>query len=1310
MEFKKKIALTFAVMGAGIFVSNAQTGIGTNNPDNSAQLDVYSNKRGVLLPRLQLVRTTEQGPVTGPVASLLIYNTSTINDVTPGFYYWEGTKWVRIARSDESTFANLTPDEKASLKGDIGPEGPKGDTGSVGKDGTSVTIKGSKSSESLLPDTGNAVGDGYIIAGNLWVWDGAKFNNVGPIQGPKGDAGAQGIQGLVGATGTQGTAGAKGDKGDTGLQGIQGLAGATGTQGTAGVKGDKGDAGLQGIQGLAGATGAQGTAGAVGAKGDAGLQGIQGIQGLVGQTGAKGDKGDKGDTGLQGIQGLAGATGTQGTVGAKGDKGDVGLQGIQGLAGAQGTAGVKGDTGLQGIQGLVGATGVQGLKGDTGLVGKDGTSVTIKGSKDSQSLLPVTGNVIGDGYIIAGNLWVWDGTKFNNVGPIQGPKGDAGVQGIQGLAGATGAQGTIGSTGAKGDKGDAGTQGIQGLVGATGAVGAAGAKGDAGVQGIQGLAGATGAQGTAGAKGDKGDVGIQGIQGLTGVQGLIGLTGATGAKGDTGLSGATVTRYNLTSTNSALSITGAGKVMDANTTMDISGGTAGQVLTSNGSSSAAWKAVTGDNLGNHIATQDLVMSARNINGALNVTASGTVTAANVAATTKVTTPAAQITTGAGLNKIATSDAAGNVVWTDPATIAAKGDDLGNHTATKTLNMVNNNIDNILNANVWNAVAIFDQNKSLPNYFSLNKKNGIFNISNNKSNLNLLSIDENNSTTSVRFLKINNGTDNAPAVAGKIAMSADAEGSVIWTDPAKIATKASWFDVDTKAAATANTQSIYQMSTNMGIGTATPHAQLQLGNSVSDRKIVMYEDANNDNQFYGFGVQSSLLKLQAPAFSFNSAVDATSSKELMRLNAAGLGIGTTKPSNALHVVATTNPLRLEGLQNGLIANTLLSADANGVVTKVPVGTSGQALTTDASGKMAWSNVPGDNLGNHTATQNLEMSNKDINNINSANVNNQIVFTDRTKANTKTTYLYKQDGFVNIWNQASNRNDLAINETTGKTTLTAMQIVQGTDGVTPKAGYLATSLDTAGNIVWKDPATIVAKGETITSLLYNGANNSLIYTNEAGNALEYKLTDLVSGAETLTSLVVNTNNGTLDYKDEKNRVNQLDIAAAVKEPWFSSTTNKGATLNTESIYTNGWVGIGYKTPSTAPNEKLRVNGAISTVNTYYADYVFEDYFKGFSNIKAEYKFKQLSEIEAYIKKNNHLPGITPITELEKTKEGYSFNMSELSVQLLEKTEEIYLHIIEQNKQLEAKEAEIKELKAATEAMNVRLAKVEKLLENK
>lgn len=69
--------------------------------------------------------------------------------------------------------------------------------------------------------------------------------------------------------------------------------------------------------------------------------------------------------------------------------------------------------------------------------GKDGTSVTIKGSKGSTSELPTSGNTLGDGYIISGYLWVYTGTSktdsthargFENVGKIQGEPGTPATQ------------------------------------------------------------------------------------------------------------------------------------------------------------------------------------------------------------------------------------------------------------------------------------------------------------------------------------------------------------------------------------------------------------------------------------------------------------------------------------------------------------------------------------------------------------------------------------------------------------------------------------------------------------------------------------------------------------------------------------------------------------------------------------------------------------------------------------------------------------------------------------------------------------------
>ena len=115
----------------------------------------------------------------------------------------------------------------------------------------------------------------------------------------------------------------------------------------------------------------------------------------------------------------------------KGEKGDPGEPGA---AGAQGPAGPAG------AQGEPGPTGPAGEKGDKG---DPGTSVTILGTKNEESELPTEGNKNGDGYIISGSLYVWDGDSWNNVGKIQGPKGDKGDPGAAGAAGKDGKTPTL---------------------------------------------------------------------------------------------------------------------------------------------------------------------------------------------------------------------------------------------------------------------------------------------------------------------------------------------------------------------------------------------------------------------------------------------------------------------------------------------------------------------------------------------------------------------------------------------------------------------------------------------------------------------------------------------------------------------------------------------------------------------------------------------------------------------------------------------------------------------------------------------------
>ena len=76
------------------------------NAHPSALLDVdavATPSLGILIPRISLQATNLASPVTSPATSLLVYNTATISDVTPGYYYWNGTMWVRFQTTVSST-------------------------------------------------------------------------------------------------------------------------------------------------------------------------------------------------------------------------------------------------------------------------------------------------------------------------------------------------------------------------------------------------------------------------------------------------------------------------------------------------------------------------------------------------------------------------------------------------------------------------------------------------------------------------------------------------------------------------------------------------------------------------------------------------------------------------------------------------------------------------------------------------------------------------------------------------------------------------------------------------------------------------------------------------------------------------------------------------------------------------------------------------------------------------------------------------------------------------------------------------------
>jgi hypothetical protein len=119
-------------------------------------------------------------------------------------------------------------------------------------------------------------------------------------------------------------------------------------------------------------------------------------------------------------------------------------------------------------------------------------------------------------------------------------------------------------------------------------------------------------------------------------------------------------------------------------------------------------------------------------------------------------------------------------------------------------------------------------------------------------------------------------------------------------------------------------------------------------------------------------------------------------------------------------------------------------------------------------------------------------------------------------------------------------------------------------------------------------------------------------------------------------------------------------------------------------SGVVTIGNGTLCTPTGYKLFVEEGILTekvkvavnCSTAWADYVFAN----------DYKLKPLSEVEAYVKENKHLPNIPSASELVND----GLNLGEMQAKQMEKIEELTLYMIEMKKEIDTLKKENQSLK--------------------
>jgi hypothetical protein len=300
---------------------------------------------------------------------------------------WEA---VGVGQASEGPTGPTGPigpsDGPTGAVGDVGPTGP------AGPQAVAINLLGSVADFASLPSSGQDFSDSYLAEddSNLYFWDNSAWVNLGPIVGPTG---SQGVAGPVGATG------------------------ASGLDGSNGVQGDIGPIGpVITLLGTVADVASLPAAGGLNAN-DAYYVEENGALYLL--------NGNVEASEFINVGAVFGPTGPGGPTGVAGPLGPTGPQGIIGPTGAAST--VEGPTGSQGIVGPTGATGPE---------GPQGTSLTVVGSVATVGDLPVSATV-NDAYVVnaTGELYVWDGADWNNVGLVQGPTGPTGSVGATGDAG-----------------------------------------------------------------------------------------------------------------------------------------------------------------------------------------------------------------------------------------------------------------------------------------------------------------------------------------------------------------------------------------------------------------------------------------------------------------------------------------------------------------------------------------------------------------------------------------------------------------------------------------------------------------------------------------------------------------------------------------------------------------------------------------------------------------------------------------------------------------------------------------------------------
>ena len=243
-----------------------------------------------------------------------------------------------------------------------------------------------------------------------------------------------------------------------------------------------------------------------------------------------------------------------------------------------------------------------------------------------------------------------------------------------------------------------------------------------------------------------------------------------------------------------------------------------------------------------------------------------------------------------------------------------------------------------------------------------------------------------------------------------------------------------------------------------------------------------------------------------------------------------------------------------------------------------------------------------------------------------------------------------------------------------------LILGGNGTTGDDGIVSSPLSSSGDIILSSHDTVrvdlnVDGSDEVGSFEVRDNSNSLLFNVDTNGDVGIG-TNFPEGKLEITSP---------NFNDHLvlNRTGAGPMHVTATNPRGLAITDGTPNTFVYVQQATGNVGIG----TTNPTTRLAVNGEIRakeiTVETGWSDFVFAE----------DYELMSLEEIEAYVTEHGHLPDIPSAAEVS----GQGVKVGEMESRLLQKIEELTLHLIAMDKHMQELEQENARLSRMLEALD-------------